>query len=101
MIILQNTLSYMMISADFQGASTIPTDVAVTIQKPDIVAVNRSHNKVVLFKLSFPFELNIDIIDDTHYWKVEQYAKLISDIESNGYEGDVLPSRDKCQKVYL
>ncbi len=44
----------------------------------DIAAVKKSLNIVILFELS--------VIDDTHYRKVERYAKLISHIENNGYE---------------
>ncbi len=72
------------ISADFQGASTIPTVVAIIIQRLHIVTVKKNQHKVIIhFELSLPFEINID---DTHYRKVERYAKLISNIENNGYE---------------
>ncbi len=79
----EDTELYNDLSADCQGASTILTDVAITIQTPDIVAVKKSQHKVIHFELSVPFERNID---DTHYRKVERFAKLISDIENNSYE---------------
>ncbi len=76
---------------------TIPTDVAITIQRPDIVALKKSQNNVILFELSVPFKSNID---DTHYRKVERYAKLISDIENNGYEVMYYPV-EICAKGYI
>ncbi len=79
----EDTGLYNDLSADCQGASKISTDVAITIQTPDIITVTKSQHKVIHFELSVRFKSNID---DTHYRKVERFAKLISDIENNGYE---------------
>ncbi len=47
----EDTELYADLPADFQGASTIPTDVStcITIQRPDIVAVMKSQHKVNTF----------------------------------------------------
>ncbi len=73
---------------EFQGASTVPLNIAVTKLRPDLVIVNRSCKKVYMFELSVPFELNID---DTHQRKVDRYRQLNSDIESNGYKVKYYP----------
>ena len=64
------------------GCSTVPTDVLVTSQKPDLVVVNRIDKKLTLLELSVPFEQNID---STHQYKIDRYRNLISDIENNGF----------------
>ncbi len=68
---------YIDLSADFQIASTVCTDVARTVQIPDIVAVNICHNKVNLLISQF------HNIEDSYYRKVEWNAKLISNSGSN------------------
>ena len=65
-----------------QGASTIPIDIIITQQKPDLVLVDRNNKKLTIMELSIPFETNID---STHGIKLERYRKLISDIEQNDY----------------
>ncbi len=47
-----------------QGASTVPIEVAITIQNPDLVIVDKSNNKVTLLDLSIPYETNIDSTHD-------------------------------------
>ncbi len=54
-----------------------------TTFRPDLVVVNKTPKKVILFELSLHYEINID---DAHQWKVERYGQLISDIEDKGYE---------------
>ncbi len=56
---------YIDLSADFQIASTMRTDIAITVQRPHIVAVNRCHNKVIFLISQF------NNLDDTHYQKVK------------------------------
>ena len=64
------------------GITTIPTDIVITNQKPDLVIVNRESKEIVLFELSVPFEINIS---NTHQRKIDRYKNLISDIEESGY----------------
>ena len=66
----------------YHGATTIPLDIIITTLRPDLVIVNRTLKKLVLFELSVPFEVNIDA---THTRKIDRYRQLISDIEENGY----------------
>ncbi len=63
---------YVELSADFLIASTVRTDIVITVIRPHIVAGNRCHNNVIFLISQF------HNIDDTHYQKVEWYAKLIS-----------------------
>ncbi len=64
------------------GCSTVPVDITVTAQKPDLVIVNRHDKTVTILELSVPFELNIE---STHQRKINRYQNLILDIESEGY----------------
>ncbi len=47
--LIENTQLYADRSADFQVASTISTDVAFTMQRPDLVAFRKSQHKVITF----------------------------------------------------
>ncbi len=53
-----------------QGCSTIPTEILITAQKPDLVIYNMEVKEIVIMELSVPFERNID---DTHKRKVDRY----------------------------
>ena len=64
------------------GCSTIPTDVTITSQRPDLVVVNRQNKTVTILELSVPFELNVE---STHARKVDRYQGLINDIEDNNF----------------
>ena len=70
------------------GASTVPIDILVTAQKPDIFIVDRTNQKCILFELSVPFEININ---STHDIKVQRYKNLVSDLKDNGYDVDYYP----------
>ena len=50
---------YSDISNMMSGCSTIPADIVVTKQKPNLVIVNRSNKTIIKIELSIPFELNI------------------------------------------
>ena len=65
-----------------QGGSTIPIDIIITQQRPDLVLIDRKNKKLTIMELSIPFETNID---STHAIKLERYRQLISDIEQNNY----------------
>ncbi len=78
----ENISLYSDLGGMMTGCSTIPTDVAITSQRPDLVLVDRENRNVTLLELSVPFERNID---STHERKVNRYQHLISDIENNNY----------------
>ncbi len=40
------------------GISTVPTDICVTTQVPDIVMINRPHKIAILIELTVCFETN-------------------------------------------
>ena len=65
-----------------QGCSTIPTDILVTAQKPDLVIRDSESKSIFIIELSVPFERNIE---DTHKKKIDRYENLISDIKDSGY----------------
>ena len=70
---------------DIQGhkinRGTIPADIITTLQRPDIVIINRSKKKIVLFELTVSFEKNAD---SANLRKSTKYIDLTSDIRSNG-----------------
>ncbi len=65
------------------GCSTIPIDIVVTQQKPDLVIYDKQSKEIFIFELSVPFERNIQ---DTHKKKIDRYEILISDIKQEGYK---------------
>ena len=60
-------------------ASTIPPEIMVTSEKPDIVIVDRKSKKVHIFELTVPFETNIE---KQHEYKQNKYAHFEQDIEA-------------------
>ena len=65
------------------GISTIPTDIVITSQRPDLVIVDREEKSVTLFELSIAFEANTD---STHDYKLKRYSHLVADIENVGFK---------------
>ena len=61
---------------------TVPSDIVPTVQRPDIVLVNRNDKYIIIGELTVPFEPNID---KARIRKVEKYSPLSSDIEEKGY----------------
>ena len=70
---------------DIQGNKinmrTIPADIITTLQRPDIVIINISEKKIVLFELTVSFEKNAD---STNLRISTKYIDLTSDIRING-----------------
>ena len=83
-----NVSVYVDLPYKHHGASTIPLDITVTKQKPDLVLVNRNDKTLIIVELSVPFETNID---NTHKLKVDRYQDLICDIEDAGYNVEYFP----------
>ena len=46
------------------NGGTIPPDILVTNQRPDLVLVNRQSRKIVLFELTVPWDSNVDTSHD-------------------------------------
>ncbi len=70
------------LNANMPGISTILIYITITIQRPDIVIVNRINSTITILELSVPFETNIS---DTHNRKLNRYDNLIADIESKNF----------------
>ena len=74
------------IYADIRGKSiiggTIPADIITTGQRPDIVLINRSENKITLLELTVSFEKNIA---SANVRKSTRYFDLTKDIVDKGW----------------
>ena len=72
--------------ADIPGWSinsgTIPPNILLTSQRPDLVIVNNAKKLIHVVELTIPFERNIA---SAHNRKIERYSSLISDINSGEY----------------
>ena len=81
-------VSYIQICQDTkqQEGGTIPADIMVTPERPDLVIINRDFKWVNIFELTIPFETRIDI---SHSLKEEKYHDLKEDIKRNGWFCDV------------
>ena len=69
------------------GISTVPTDILVTTQKPDLVIVDRALKRIILIELTVPFDINIS---SAHERKTKRYENLISDLNTAGYKASCL-----------
>ena len=82
------------IYADIEGAKvnggTLPPEVVITTQRPDLVIVNRNTTPptVLLAELTCPFTRNIEAANKR---KRERYEFLVTDIEEAGYKCSNLP----------
>jgi len=65
------------------GISTIPIDIVITLQRPDLVIIDRKKNKVYVIELTIPFDINVN---DAHKRKSNKYENLVNDIKEAGYE---------------
>ena len=59
------------------NGGTIPPDVLVTGQRPDVFLVSRRLRKVILFELTVPWDANVN---SSHDLKVRKYASLVNDL---------------------
>ena len=69
------------------GISTVPTDILVTSQKPDLVIIDRALKKIVLVELTVPFDINVK---SAHERKNKRYENLIQDLNCAGYQSSCL-----------
>ena len=64
------------------GGGTIPPDVVVTAERPDLVIVNKSTKEVQIYELTVPFDNRIQA---AHELKIEKYSPLCTDIFQAGW----------------
>ena len=65
-----------------ENSGTIPPEIIPTVQRPDLVIINRQCKEITIVELTVPYETNIQ---KEHNYKTEKYQYLISDISSTGY----------------
>ena len=58
---------------------TIPSDITITADRPDIVIINRKDKIVYIFELTACFEMNIST---RHTFKENKYAYFLTDIKN-------------------
>ena len=63
---------------------TIPPDVAMTAQKPDLVIVNRKSKEVKLVELTVPWDTMTNMTA-AQTRKTERYSELTTTIAGNGF----------------
>ena len=66
---------------------TIPVDIVVTLQRPDLVLINRSMKRIVVFELTVPWDGRVEI---AHGLKMNKYAALVIDLENAGFIVDLM-----------
>jgi hypothetical protein len=80
------------IYVDLPGQSlnggTIPPDILVTAQRPDIVIINRISKTITLLELTVSFERNIEA---AHLRKSMKYLDLTHDLNSAGWRANCQP----------
>ena len=78
--------------ADLPGhwinGATIPADILCTLERPDVVLVERSLRKKVLLELTCSFESNADKANLT---KRKKYRDIKTDLERSGFKVDLVP----------
>ena len=70
------------------NGGTLPADIIQTLQRPDIVLLNRKEKKIILFELTVSFEKNIE---SAHLKKQTRYRDLTSDIKTKGWQVECVP----------
>ena len=64
---------------------TIPSDVAMTAQKPDLVIINRKSKEVKLVELTVPWDTTANMTAAMTR-KTERYKELTTSIQGNGFK---------------
>ena len=65
---------------------TIPFDLVITSQRPDLVIVNHALKQIVIFELTVPWDRNVQ---NAHEYKMNKYAALVIDLQNAGYVVDL------------
>lgn len=80
------------IFADLPGhqinGGTVPANVLVTVERPDIVIIETVTKKVTILELTVSFETNIEA---ANMRKQVKYNDLKQDINKNGYITEIIP----------
>ena len=93
-VVMQNKPDDIEVYADIEGAKvsggTIPPHIVTTVQRPDLVIIDKSTNpaSVSLVELTIPFTRNIA---GANTRKRERYEFLAADIDAAGYKCINLP----------
>ena len=69
---------------------TIPPDVAMTAQKPDLVIINRKTKEVKLVELTVPWDTSTNMAAALQR-KTERYQDLTTEIQGNGFKCHIIP----------
>ena len=69
------------------GGGSVPPEICITAQKPDIVIVEKSLKSIHLFELTCPLEQNIK---KNHDIKLNKYSHFVTDLSSE---------RMKCRRL--
>ena len=67
------------------NGGTIPADIIQTLQRPDIVLLNRENKSITLMELTVSFEKNIE---SAHLKKTSRYIDLTSDLKNKGWRAE-------------
>ena len=59
------------------GGGSIPPNIIVTNQRPDLFIVNEPAREVIIFELTCPWDGNIE---RSHTFKEERYSHLVADL---------------------
>ena len=70
------------------NGGTIPADILTTLQRPDIVIIDRSKKQISLFELTVSFEKNADAANAR---KTLSYLDLTSDLTKRGWSAQCVP----------
>ena len=62
--------------------NTIPPDILVTNQRPDLTIIDREAKQLVILELSIPFETNLHAARER---KADRYAPLLAGLDERGY----------------
>ena len=70
------------------NGGTIPGDILCTLERPDLVLVERKERKITLLELTCSFESNIEA---ANLRKNRKYQDLKEDLEARNYSVTLLP----------
>ena len=80
--------------ADVDRQLAFPTEITSTCEHPNLVIWSVHSKKVILAKLTIPFEANIDW---AHQSKLEKYEDLREQCVKNGWSTDIFPLEIGCR----
>ena len=79
---------YADLPGQMKGISTIPSDILVTIQKPDLVIIDKVKLRITIIEITIPFDTNVD---KAHERKIRRYQNLVDDLNRTDYTAEYLP----------